>query len=393
MHSYSQRASWSFVPNKLSRLLEDKRNCGAKILDLTVSNPTVVLSYPNAAVQQALSAGAELRYAPDPFGIAAARTTVSDFYRQRGFEVSPTRIALTASTSEAYSLLFKLLCDPGDEVLIPAPSYPLFHYLAALESVRIVTYPLRYDGSWSIDFRSLREQISPRCRAIVIVNPNNPTGSFLKNWERDQLLEIALESQLAVIADEVFMDYSITADPQGLRTLIDADMPLSFSLNGLSKSACMPQMKLAWIVINAAGPELEAARERLEIILDTYLSVNTPVQLALPELLEIGAQLRAAVLARTHTNLGTAFDVLNASAATVLHTEGGWSCIIQLPRIMDEEEWVTRLLDQENVLLQPGFFFDMPSEAFAVASLITEPETFREGLARLHRLVTEVTRH
>lgn len=314
---------------------------------------------------------------------------VSKLYREHGFEAAVSQIALTASTSEAYGLLFKLLCDPGDEVLVPSPSYPLFEYLAAFDSVLTVPYRLRYDGSWFIDFTNLHQQISPRTRAIVVVNPNNPTGSFLKIRELQQLVEIAREMSIPIISDEVFMSYEFGMDPQRVKTLVDKEAVLSFSLNGLSKTAGMPQMKLAWIVINGPAGEREIARERLGLLLDTYLSVNTPVQLALPPLLETGASVRSELRARASQNLSDAQSLLEGSPIHVLHTEGGWSAMLRLPGTQREEDWVTQFLCEKNVLMQPGFFFDMPSEAYAVASLIVEPSEFQEGISRLRQLVAD----
>lgn len=393
MYRYSKRLSWSFSPNQISQLLIEKKNTAAAVLDLTVSNPTTVLRYPHSEIKAALGDVRDLSYHPDPFGLPEAREIISNFYRDQGYEIDASRIALTASTSEAYALLFKLLCDPGDEVLIPAPSYPLFEYLAALENVRTISYHLRYDGSWFIDFESLRERISTRSRAIVVVNPNNPTGSFLKTSERRKLIELASERNLALICDEVFMSYEIGSETGREKTLVNEAEVLSFSLNGLSKMAAMPQVKLAWLVINGPKDEQQTARERLEIILDTYLSVNTPVQLALPQLFEIGAGLRSQVLARVSRNLDRAHETLRDTPAHALHTEGGWSVLLQLPSKQSGEQWVEQLLQEENVLLQPGFFFDLPGEAYTVASLITEPPEFDEGLERLRNLTRRVIRY
>lgn len=393
MYRYSKRLSWSFSPNQISQLLIEKKNTAAAVLDLTVSNPTTVLRYPHSEIKAALGDVRDLSYHPDPFGLPEAREIISNFYREQGYEIDASRIALAASTSEAYALLFKLLCDPGDEVLIPAPSYPLFEYLAALENVRTISYHLRYDGSWFIDFESLRERISTRSRAIVVVNPNNPTGSFLKTSERRKLIELASERNLALICDEVFMSYEIGSETGREKTLVNEAEVLSFSLNGLSKMAAMPQVKLAWLVINGPKDEQQTARERLEIILDTYLSVNTPVQLALPQLFEIGAGLRSQVLARVSRNLDRAHETLRDTPAHALHTEGGWSVLLQLPSKQSGEQWVEQLLQEENVLLQPGFFFDLPGEAYTVASLITEPPEFDEGLERLRNLTRRVIRY
>ncbi len=392
LYRYSHRLSWSFSQNFLSQLTTEKKENGIPVLDLTVSNPTEVLAYPHAEIRAALSECETYLYRPDPFGSEEARANVSKLYREFGFDVPASRIALTASTSEAYSLLLKLLCDPDDEILVPVPSYPLFEYLAALENVHTVPYRLQYDGSWFIDFADLRARISPRSRAIVLVNPNNPTGSFLKKRERQALVELARERELPIISDEVFMSYEYGSGPERVKTMVDEESVLSFSLNGLSKMAAMPQMKLAWMVINGPTDERQTAKERMEMLLDTYLSVNTPVQLALPGLLEIGSKLRTDLLARVNENLNQAHRLLRNSPVHILHIEGGWSMLLQLPGTLSEENWILLLLNEKNVLLQPGFFFDMPSAAHAVASLIVEPDVFTEGVARLGELAKELTR-
>ncbi len=391
MYSYSKRLSWSFSSNFLSRLLAEKRKSGARLFDLTVSNPTEALDdYPFPEIARAYADLKDFRYQPNPFGNQGSRLEVARYYQRRGIVASPDRILLTASTSEAYSVLFKLLCDPGDEILVPFPSYPLFEYLASLETVRIVPYRLQYDGSWFIDFASLRQAISSHTRSILIVNPNNPTGSFLKKTEIEVLLEIAERSALPVISDEVFMDYSFAADTTVVKTLIGFDSVLSFSLNGLSKAAGMPQMKLAWIVVNGPEGQRNIARERLELILDTYLSLGTPVQSALPALLTIGESVQQQICLRTRQNLKALDAVLSGCPARRLYYEGGWSAIIQLPRTLSEEDWLTRLLQEQNVIAQPGYFFDMASEAYVVVSLITPEHDFLEGIQRLRQLASSV---
>lgn len=372
--------------------IESKRESGIRLLDLTVSNPTEVFTeYPYAAIARALAQAGDLSYRPHPLGEEQARSAIAGFYASRVISISPARLALTASTSEAYALLFKLLCDPGDEILAPLPSYPLFEYLAALESVRISFYRLAYDGSWFFDFDSLRRQLNDRTRAIVLVNPNNPTGSFLKRSEALELLRIATDRGLPLISDEVFLDYALSPAADRVPTLIGSDSVFSFSLNGLSKSAGMPQMKLAWIAINGPERECFVARERLELILDTYLSVNTPVQRALPELLEAGVEMRDRILGRIKTNFDTLQEVLQGSAAHPLHLEGGWSAIIQLPRT-HEQDWAEKLLAERDVIVQPGYFYDLPMEGCVVVSLITPPPIFNEGMTRLRELATEPVR-
>lgn len=389
LYKYSQRLSWHFASNSFTRLLEAKRLAGVPLLDLTVSNPTEAFSdYPHASIRQAYAQLEDFHYRPDPLGEERARAAIADFYGQRGIAISSKRLVLTASTSEAYALLFKMLGDPEAEILAPSPSYPLFEYLAALESMRIVPYRLAYDGAWSIDLLSVRERITQRTRAIVLVNPNNPTGSFLKRAEADELIRIAGEHGLPIISDEVFFDYSFGNNADRVKTLIGAESLLSFSLDGLSKTAAMPQMKLGWMTINGPEDEVETARERLELLLDTYLSVSTPVQRAIAELLRAGAEFQAKIRARTAHNLSRLHSSLEHTPAHALHLEGGWSAIIQLPRTLPEETWVTRLINEHGVVVQPGYFFDMASEAYVVVNLITPPEEFEEGILRLRTLVS-----
>lgn len=379
---FSSRLNWSIPANPLARLLAEKRSAGAAILDLTESNPTNAgFAYPSERILAALADPRSLCYEPAPAGILAARAAVSDYYRGR---VDPGRVLLTASTSEAYALLFKLLANPGDEVLIPRPSYPLFDYLAALESVRVVEYPLVYHGAWAIDFEALAGKITPRTRAVVVVNPNNPTGSYLKESELAQLVELCRRHELAIVSDEVFSDYSLVDDSRRVPSLVNVQDVLTFSLSGLSKLAGLPQLKLGWIV--ASGP-LEARRdalERLELIADTYLSVGTPVQWAAAPLLALREGLQAQILKRVRENLKHLRSQIGPDSPwRVLEPEGGWYGVIQAPRVHSEEEWVLTLLDENNVLVQPGFFFDFETEAFLVASLLTPPEIFQEGIRRI----------
>lgn len=280
---------------------------------------------------------------------------------------------LTASTSEAYAYLFKLLADPGDEILTPRPSYPLFEYLAALESVKVRQYPLRYDGAWHLDFAELERAVSARTRAIVVVNPNNPTGSFVSAEEWDRLQKLGIP----ILSDEVFSDYGFdrAAPPRS------DDRAVTFTMSGLSKIAGLPQMKLGWIV--ASGAEADQALERLEWIADTYLSVATPVQLAFPELLALSKDVQAQIRARTRANLDTLRAGSAGSPVNVLNVEGGWSAVLQVPRVRSEQEWALYLLGEQDVLVQPGYFFDFESEAFLVVSLLTPRAVFEEGIRRL----------
>lgn len=393
---FSSRLHWDLAPNRLSRLIEEKRSSGLPILDLTESNPTVAgFSYPSDAILSALTDTRSLRYEPAAAGLSVARAAVSNYYSGAlDRAVSPDRILLTASTSEAYAFVFKLLSDPGDEVLVPSPSYPLFDYLAALESVRVVQYPLVYHGSWNIDFDALARTITPRSRAIVLVNPNNPTGSFLKQSEVAPLLALCREHNLALISDEVFADYVLGDDPQGgdprqddpglVRSLTDVDSVLTFCLSGLSKVAALPQLKLGWIVAGGPRSDRERAFERLELIADTYLSVSAPVQWAAPALLGLRGRMQQQILDRVRANRAfLASQIGPTSPWRLLATEGGWYAVVEAPRIHSEEEWVLSLLANDNVLAQPGFFFDFEKEAFLVISLLTPDEVFREGVRRI----------
>ena len=384
----SERLSWSFSENAYSVAITGKRHAKSRLLDLSLSNPTVALAsiYPHDAIRQAFSSLDSFLYEPDPYGVVEARQAIAEYYRESGTEVSAEDIVLTASTSEAYALLFKLFCDPGDEVLAPLPSYPLFEYLSALESVRIVPYMLAYDGSWYLDIKEVENRITPRTRAIVLVNPNNPTGSFLKESECRDLIALAAKHDLPIFSDEVFMDYEIAAGAN-VRTLIGRDEVLSFSLNGLSKSAGMPQMKLGWIVINGPEPDRATAKARLELLLDTYLSVNTPVQRALAQLLLPGRAIRNAIRLRIAENLFVLSESLSNAAAHMLHLEGGWSAILRLPATRSEAAWLQHFLSEGNIVAQPGYFFDMPGEPYIVLSLIVEPALFQEGVSEIRRLL------
>ena len=329
---YSRRLSWSLPPNQVTAAIAAHRAAGANLLDLTVANPTAVrLEYPHDEISEALSTISAFDYTPDPAGDLLARKAIAAHYLAAGISVSPERVLLTASTSEAYGYLFKLLCDPGDEIVVPLPSYPLFEYLAALEGVRPVPYWLRYDGSWSLDFATLAAAISPRTRAIVLVNPNNPTGSTLKEGEISKLMDLARNHNLPVIADEVFSGYPLLEPAPKSPIFINRPETLTFSLNGLSKLAGMPQMKLGWIILSGPDAQVTESRERLELILDTYLSPSALVQSALPRLLDIGRTLHFQIQSRICRNLRTLQGVLAQSPGSVLHAEGRWSAIYSDP--------------------------------------------------------------
>jgi hypothetical protein len=368
-------------------LLETRRSEGARILDLTESNPTHAgLFYP-AEIAVAFADPGILTYQPSPAGSVEARQAVARYYAARGCTVDIGRILLTASTSEAYAYLFKLLADPGGQVLVPRPSYPLFEFLADMESLEVRHYPLAYHGGWSIDLDALEAAVTDRTRAVVLVNPNNPTGSFVKRAELAALTRLAAARGLALISDEVFSDYAFSPDADRAATLADVEDCLAFSLSGLSKVAGLPQMKLGWMV--CAGPERlrREALEKLEWIADTFLSVGTPVECAAPRLLDAGEEVQRQIRRRTAQNLALAREMLEGSTASPLTVEGGWYLPLQVPRIRSEEEWALELLARKDVLVQPGFFYDFEAEAFLIVSLLTRPEIFREGVSRLAELL------
>jgi alanine-synthesizing transaminase len=379
----SSRLPRSLEPNAVARAVAAKRRSGASIIDLTGTNPTEAgFNYP-ADLLGALADPRALEYDPQPLGLWSARAAVASDFRRRGIVISADRVALTSSTSEAYAMLFKLLCDAGDEVLVPHPSYPLFEHLTRLESVTAVPYALEYHGSWRIDIDSVRRAASERVRAILIVSPNNPTGSFLHRDDLAALSDLAAANRWAIIGDEVFADYPLDAAPAAAPVLPGADV-ITFSLGGLSKSAGLPQLKLGWIGFGGPATQVDEVLAAYEIVADTYLSVSTPVQAAAASLIEQGAAIRAQILARVRRNLGALRDMAAAHPAIdVLRVEGGWSAVLQVPQLGSEEALVLELLDKDDVLVHPGYFFDFAREAYIVVSLLVEPAAFDRAIARV----------
>jgi alanine-synthesizing transaminase len=376
--------------NRLGEVLDQRRLAGLEVLDLTESNPTRCgFAYPEDQICRALSDPAVLRYSPEPLGLESARVAVSAYYRDRGIVVPTERIILTASTSEAYSFLFKLLADPDDAVLIPTPSYPLFDFLTVLESVQVVPYDLRWDGEWHVDIASVRAAVTSRTRAILVVNPNNPTGNFLKAEELASLEAVCRAHELALISDEVFSDYGTPA-ATGLHSVLENSQVLSFAMSGLSKLAGLPQLKAGWIAVGGPPDQVRAALDRLEVIADTYLSVNTPVQVALPTLLSGMGAVQGQIQERVLSNRAWLESCCGADRPfTLLRAEAGWYAILEIPRIRSEEEWTLTLLEEDGVLVQPGYFFEMANDGYLVLSLLPRPEVFRTGVERLvKRLLT-----
>jgi aspartate/methionine/tyrosine aminotransferase len=387
---FSSRVPEELASNRLSQLRQRLDREEVAVFDLTQSNPTrIAEAYPEDVLLP-LSDPRGRQYAPDAFGSMAAREAVAGIYVRQRTPVPARRIILTASTSEAYALLFKLLCDPGDAVLVPRPSYPLFDLLTRLEAVEVQPYRLEYHGVWSIDRASVEAAITSRTRALLVVSPNNPTGSMLRDADREWLCELCAAKGLAIVSDEVFSDYPLAPRPDAV-SLAAEPRALTFVLGGLSKSAGLPQVKLGWIAVSGPDAPVEDALARLEVICDTYLSVSTPVQLALPDLLKAGASVRAIIQARLRRNLAC----LRARLAvypglSLLEPEGGWSAVLQVPAIQSEEALVLRILGDAHVLVHPGYFFDFDREAYLVVSLLPDPEPFAAAsLGQVHRAVTK----
>jgi alanine-synthesizing transaminase len=384
---FSSRVPPDLARNRLTLAVETLRAQGRSFVDLTESNPTRAgFAYPSDLLAP-LAAAPALRYAPSPFGAAEARAAVAADYARQGVAVDPDRIVLTASTSDAYSLLFKLLGDAGDEILIPRPSYPLFDHLSRFDLLVARPYDLDYHGVWSIDFASVERALTDRTRAILFVSPNNPTGSFVTRDELDRLASLGADRDIALIGDEVFADYELepgAAQRAGRAATIGRG--LSFALGGLSKSVGLPQVKLGWIAVGGSDLLTAQTMARLEIICDTYLSVSTPVQLAARALLERGATVRREIAQRVVANYTTLRASVEAvPACRVLRSDGGWYAVVQVPAVESEEDLAINLLTTDGVLTHPGYFFDFPREAFLIVSLLPSESVFADGVSRVLR--------
>jgi aspartate/methionine/tyrosine aminotransferase len=390
---FTQRTNWRLIPNALTRAIAEVHASGQKILDLTISNPTEAGIRPNPGIVLAALANPEaMHYDPQPRGLLAARQAVCRYYRESHevFDLDPERLILTTSTSEAYSYVFRLLCNAGDEVLVPKPSYPLFEFLADLADVKLVPYPLLYDHGWQIDFDSLYKAASARSRAVILVHPNNPTGSYVSAQETLALNAFCRDHGLALIVDEVFLDYSHdhSHDAAARRSFVTNADALTFTLSGVSKISALPQMKLAWVATSGPGEMVAEAGARLEIIADTFLSLNAPVQLAAPVMLDQRKHIQPILLERLHANLAELDrQLVGRPSCTRLLVEGGWYVVLRVPVLGNDEDLAVRLLREANVSVHPGHFYDFPNEGYLVLSLITVPAAFCEGITRLLRVV------
>jgi aspartate/methionine/tyrosine aminotransferase len=380
---FAERTNWNLAGNRLSEALARHRAGGKRLYDLTASNPTECgFDYETETILEALRNPAALRYEPNPKGLEVARLAVTEYYSARGAAVSAEDIVLTTSTSEAYSFVFRLLCNPGDELLIPAPSYPLFGFLADIQDVKLVRYPLVYDHGWQIDFHSLQQAITPRTRGVIVVNPNNPTGHFVKEKELAKLNELCAARGMALIADEVFLDFAL-GDGR-LVTLAGNAGALTFAMSGLSKIAGLSQMKMAWVIASGPGELKRQALERLEVIADTYLSPNAPVQLATPAFLQQRHGFQKQVMERMRKNLAELDRQLaGQKTCSRLEVEGGWYAVLRAPATGSDEDLAIELLTKDDVYVHPGHFFDFGAEGHLVVSLLAREEEFAKGIGRV----------
>jgi len=378
---FAKRTNWNLTANRLSEALAAHRAAGKPLIDLTVSNPTECgFEYDGGAILEGLRNPAALSYEPNPKGLESARRAVAGYYADRQDSVPVEDIFLTTSTSEAYSYVFRTLCDPGDELLIPSPSYPLFDFLADIQDVHLVRYPLLYDHGWQIDLHALEQAITPRTRGVIVVNPNNPTGHFVKRQEMARLNSICSARDMAIIADEVFLDFSL--EENRAASFVANPEALTFTLSGLSKISGLPQMKAAWLI--ASGPQQwkSEALARLEVIADTYLSLNVPVQLAIPRFLEHRHGFQKQVMTRVRTNLAELDRQLRAqTACSRLKVEGGWCVVLRVPATRSDEDLALALLSESGVYVHPGHFYDLGSDRFLVLSLLSLEQSVSLGMA------------
>ncbi len=382
---FSRRTNWDRQPNRLTELLDARRANGKPVYDLTISNPTECgIEYPEREILSAVSDPQALHYQPNPKGLLSAREVICDYYREKDIRVDRSNILLTASTSEAYSLIFKLLCNAGESVLVPRPSYPLFDYLAQVNDVNVRHYNLHYGHEWHL---SIDHESAKGAKAIVIVNPHNPTGTFLKRHEHQEIVRIAKENSLALIVDEVFVDYPLALEDERFGSTARSAEVLTFTLNGISKLAGLPQMKLGWIVVGGPPLLVTEAIERLEILCDTYLSVNSAAQVALPKLMKAGGRIRSQILQRARSNYEALRKATRDAPCSAFSVEGGWYAVLRLPQTKSDAEWAIQLLEQTGVYVYPGYFFDFDEHSYLIVSLLPDEQTFTSSV---HSMVTMI---
>jgi aspartate/methionine/tyrosine aminotransferase len=381
---FSARTEWDFRPTDLTAHLADLRARGVEVIDLTESNPTRCgFDYHPHLTLDPLSTRRSLVYEPHPKGILLARRAIADFYAHQGIKVDPERIFLTAGTSEAYTFLFRLLCNGRDSVILPKPGYPLLDYLCQINDVLPRHVHLRREEGWKYDLELISVELAARSKALVLIHPNNPTGSYVRSPEREQICAMVSASHSALIVDEVFHAFDLSKNTPA-PSFASTDECLTFTLNGISKLLGLPQLKLAWIVVSGPPEEIEDALRRLEVIGDLFLSVSTPVQQALPVLLQDPAGMMEQIRSRLRKNALRLTELSNSHPAIeVALPEGGWHALITLPLARSAHDWSLHLLDVHQTLVHPGELFDFEEEGIVVVSLLQKQDIFEEGIERI----------
>lgn len=393
-YMFSKRVNYTTEENKISKLLKEKKSSGVTVLDLMESNPTNArFAYDEDGILNSISKPDSLKYAPLPKGLKQAREAVAGYYKEKNIEINPENIFLTSGTSEAYSFIFKLITNPDDEVLVPAPGYPLFTFIGEMELVKVKNYEFKYveDEGWTINFESLESGITDKTRVIILLNPSNPTGNFIKTKEINKILRICRERKIAIICDEVFLDYPIEIKSENTFSISGVNYVLTFTLSGLSKICGLPQMKLSWIIIGGPVKQRQEALEKLEIITDTYLSVGTPIQLALNNLLSNKEIIQGQIRERILKNFNFLKSEIEKSKQIILlKTEGGWYSILKLNSEINEEDFVYELLNKKDVYINPGYFYDFNDEGYIILSLLTPVDVFENGVKRIIEFLNNI---
>ncbi|MGH9717367.1 MAG: pyridoxal phosphate-dependent aminotransferase [Candidatus Acidiferrales bacterium] len=387
---FASRTNWTLEENAYAKALHRHQQSGRALLDLTTSNPTTCgFTYDDSSILEALRCPAALRYDPQPKGLPSARESVAHYYQEiaPGSAMDPERVILTTGTSESYSFLFRLLCEPGDEVLVAHPSYPLFDFLASIHDVKLRPFHLVYDHGWQIDFHELEKCVGAWTRAILLVHPNNPTGNFIREREAEQMNALCAAHNLALVVDEVFFDYRLRQNSPRVPargSFVSNSAALTFVLSGLSKISALPQMKVGWIAASGPPEMVRDSIARLELIADTYLSLNAPIQYALPVLLAQRHKAQSQIISRIETNLCQMDAQLTSQKlASRLEVDGGWYAVLRVPAVRSDEELAIALLDECSVAVHPGHFYEFPDEGYLVLSLLTPMDQFEEGVRRL----------
>jgi len=384
---FSKRTQWSLTQNKLSEKISQLTSKGKALINLTESNPTKCGFFVSRNILSSLNQISNKHYSPNSQGLERARSAVAQYYKEKSVSVQANQIFITSSTSEAYSYIFRLLLNSGDEVMMPTPSYPLINYLAKLNDVSVKTYSLGYEKRWSMDVNSIGKSFKKQ-KLMILINPNNPTGNYIYESELKLINQLAEKQKAALLCDEVFHDFNLREKTKTPLSLASNNKVLTFTLSGISKSLALPQMKLSWIVVSGPKRVREEAMKRLEVIADTFLSVSTPVQNALPVWLKERDKIQAGIKKRVLSNLDyLQRELVKYPENQILTVEGGWSVIIQIPKIYSEEDWVLKFLTQDQVIVHPGYFYDFPKEAYIVISLILPPKQFRQGICKIFKRI------